>query len=181
MLREPSSVTHNFSQFMECAASIGRYIRRRVRDRDEAAELFQEVSILLLSRPGAPPAGQRFDSWCRGVARNVVAHHFRRQRRQASLLHRAKPEGHTLLAQAPHDPESSFATRELLDRLFADIDERSRRLMLERYMLGRSAEEIAQQAEQSPTSVRMKLMRVRGAVLRVWPAADSWEDAAIPD
>lgn len=166
----------NFSQFLDCADSIARYIRRRVKSDDEAAELFQDVSILLLSNLGEPPAGQTFDAWCRGIARNVLAHHFRTQRRQASLLNRAEPEGHTLLAQAPRDPEHTFATRELLTRLLADIDERSRRLLVERYLMGRSADELADQAEQSPTSVRMKLMRLRGAVRKGRPKADSSTD-----
>jgi len=165
-MREPAKMGDNFSQFLDCADAIARYIRRRVRDDDLAEELFQDVSILLLGPLRDRPIGQAFEAWCRGIARNVLAHHFRKQRRQASLLNRAEPEGHMLLAQAPHDPEHSVATRELLTHLFMDIDERSRRLMVERYLIGRSAEEIARQAEQSPTSVRMKLMRVRGAVRR---------------
>jgi RNA polymerase sigma factor (sigma-70 family) len=179
--RESTNIRDNFSRFLDCADSIARYIKRRVRDEDLAAELFQEVSILLLGRLGEPPSGQAFDAWCRGIARNVLAHHFRKQRRQASLLNRAEPEGHTLLAQAPHDPEHSFATRELLTHLFADIDERSRRLMIERYLIGRSADEIAVQAEQSPSSVRMKLMRVRGAVRRGSIKAGSWADNGSSD
>lgn len=175
-MREPFNINDNFSQFLDCADSIARYIRRRVKNDDEAAELFQEVSILLLGQLGEPPAGQSFDGWCRGIARNVLAHHFRTQRRQASLLHRAEPEAHTLLAQAPHDPEHTFATRELLTRLFAEVDEHSRRLLVARYLMGHSADEIAEQAEQSPTSVRMKLMRVRGAVRKGRPKADSWSD-----
>lgn len=176
-LREPVDITDNFSQFLGCADSVARFIRRRVRSDDEAAELFQEVSILLLGQLGAPPAGQSFAAWCRGIARNVLAHHFRSQRRQASLLNRAGPEGHTLLAQAPHDPEHTFATRELLTRLFAGVDDSSRSLLVARYLMGHSAHEIAEQAEQSPTSVRMKLMRVRGAVRKGRPKADSWSDS----
>jgi RNA polymerase sigma factor (sigma-70 family) len=176
VVREHTHIHDNFSQFLDCADAVARYIRRRVRDQDLAAELFQEVSILLLGPLSEPPIGQAFDAWCRGIARNVVAHHFRKQRRQASLLNRAEPEGHTLLAQAPHDPEHSFATRELLTHLFADIDERSRRLMVERYLIGRSADEIAVQAEQSPSSVRMKLMRVRGAVRKGSLKGGSWAD-----
>lgn len=175
-MRDPASINDNFSRFLGCAKSIARYIRRRVKDPEVAAELFQDVSILLLAQPGAAPAGQDFERWCRGIARNVLAHHFRTQRRQVALLNRAEPEGHTLLAQAPHDPEHTFATRELLTRIFDNIDERSRGLMIERYLMGRSADEIAKQAAQSPTSVRMKLMRVRGAVKSVRPKADSWSD-----
>ncbi len=166
------SFTDNYRQFLECAGAIERYIRRRVRDRDQAAELLQEVSILLLAHTGAPPAGQDFGAWCHGIARNVVAHHFRAQRRQAALLNRAEPEGHRLLAQAPYDPEHIFATRELLDQLFRGVDDHSRRLMIERYLMGRSADELAAQASQSPSAVRMKLMRVRGAVRKLRPSGN---------
>jgi RNA polymerase sigma factor (sigma-70 family) len=177
LLREPATFTDNLSQFLECADSVERYIQRRVRDRDVSAELLQDVSILLLGHTGAPPAGQTFEAWCHGIARNVVAHHFRSQRRQAALLNRAEPEGHTLLAQPPVDPEHIFATRELLDQMFANVDERSRRLMIERYLMGRSADELAEQADQSASAVRMKLMRVRGAVLKIRPKADSSADS----
>ncbi len=166
-MNQPVSFTDNYRQFLQCAEAIERYIQRRVRDRDQAAELLQDVSILLLAHPGAPPAGQTFDAWCHGIARNVVAHHFRKQRRQAALLNRAEPDGHLLLAQAPHDPEHILATRELLGQLFAGVDERSRRLMVERYLMGRSADELAEQTAQSPSAMRMRLMRVRGAVRRV--------------
>jgi RNA polymerase sigma factor (sigma-70 family) len=173
MLPERTSTNDNFRKFASCAASVARYLRRRVRDADEAAELFQEVSILVLRHPQAPASEQSFDSWCRGIARNAVAHHFRKQRRQASLLNRLEPEGHTLLAQAPEDPERTFATRELLEQTLANFDERSRRLLIERYFLGRSAEEIGEQVEQSPTAVRMRLMRARSTLQKRRPAADS--------
>ena len=171
-LREPSSPNDNLNQFLDCAGSIARYVRRRVKDADAAAEIFQDVSLLVLRRQTAL-AGGDFYAWCHGVARHAIARHFRKERRQASLLTRVEPEGHALLAQAPHDPESSFATRELLDQIFTGVDERSRRLMIERYLLGRSAEEIAERAAQSPSAVRMKLMRVRGAVLKGRRRADS--------
>lgn len=172
-MREPATFTDNFDKFLACADSIERYIRRRVRDREVSAELLQDVSILLLGNTSEPPPGQTFSNWCHGIARNVVAHHFRKQRRQAALLNRAEPEGHLLLAQGPHDPEHIFATRELLDQLLANVDERSRRLMIERYLMGRSADELAEQADQSPSAMRMRLMRVRGAVLKFRSKADS--------
>lgn len=180
-MRDPSSINDNFSRFLGCSKSIARYIRRRVKDPEVAAELFQDVSILLLAQPGEAPAGEDFERWCRGIARNVLAHHFRTQRRQVALLSRAEPEGHTLLAQGPRDPEHTFATRELLSRIFDHIDERSRGLMIERYLMGRSADEIAKKASQSPTAVRMKLMRVRGAVKSGRPKADSRGDNGSSD
>jgi RNA polymerase sigma factor (sigma-70 family) len=180
-VREPASPNHNLSHFLDSASSIARYVRRRVRDAEVAAEIFQDVSLVVLRHRSAPASAENFYAWCHGVARHAIARHFRKQRRQASLLIRAEPEGHALLAQAPHDPESTFATRELLERMFNGVDERSRRLIIERYLLGHSAEEIAAQAAQSPSSVRMKLMRARGAVLKARLRADFGVDTGSSD
>jgi RNA polymerase sigma factor (sigma-70 family) len=177
-LREPSSPNDNLKHFLDGASALARYVRRRVKDAETAAEIFQDVSLLVLRRRAGPMREENFYAWCHGVARHAIARHFRKQRRQESLLTRAEPEGHTLLAQSPHDPERAFATRELLDRIFTGVDERSRRLIIDRYLLGHSAEEIAEQAAQSPSAVRMKLMRARGAVLKAQSAEDFRADPA---
>lgn len=176
MFREPPSTTENWRLFLQCSDSIARYIRRRVRDAEEAAEIFQDLSLIVLKHENGPLEVDRFASWCRGLARHTLAHHFRSKRRRATLLDRAELEGSHLVGQGPYDPEHSFAARELLDRMFQNVDERSRRMMIDRYLLGKSAEEIGQRLAQSPTSIRMKLMRVRGAVMRTRPRAESWPD-----
>jgi len=163
-VRQATRPSETFGHFLDCAQGVAQYLRRRVRDPEVAAELFQDVSIVVLRHSGAPQTGQTFHAWFRGIARNAVAHYFRSQRRQASLLNRAEPEGRSLCAQAPHDPESAFAIRELLDQIFAEVDERSRKLMVDRYLLGRSAQEIAAQIAQSPSAVRMRLLRAREAL-----------------
>ena len=152
--------------FLACSPVIVRYIRRRVGDAEEAAEVFQDVSLLVLRTPRLTSDQSCFIAWCMGLARNTLAHHYRTKRRRAALLDRAEPEGAELLGQAPSDPEQQIAHRQQLSRLLSGVDERSRLLVLERYLLGKSAEEIASLSTLSATAVRMRLMRARTALLR---------------
>ena len=51
--------------------------------------------------------------------------------------------------------------RELLRLLGKRLDPKAQELLSQRYLLGESTEEIAIRLEQSPTAVRMRLMRLR--------------------
>jgi RNA polymerase sigma factor (sigma-70 family) len=156
-----------------CASTLARYIRRRVRSDEEAAEVFQEVSLLVLRTPRSRADHGCFVAWCKGLARNTLAHHYRGKQRHAVLLGRAEPEAAAFHGWAPVDPEEQALTRERLERLFAGVDEKVTRLMLERYLLGESAEEIARRLAQSPAAIRMRLMRVRAALRRGDPRVGS--------
>lgn len=170
----PPSSRRNGEALVACAPILTRYIRRRVRSAEEAAELFQEVSLLVLRTPRAPDDDSCFVAWCKGLARNTLAHHYRGKLRRAIFLERAEPEAAALLGWLPGDPEHEALTRQRLQRLFAEVDESAVRLMLERYLLGKSAEEIASRLAQSPASIRMRLMRARSALLRGDTSTDGW-------
>jgi RNA polymerase sigma factor (sigma-70 family) len=159
------TTVETWNQFLDCSDSLARYIRRQVRNRDDAAELFQELSLLVLRNSRGPQPGATFDSWCRGLARHILAHHFRSKRRRASLLDRAGRESHDLESRDLRNPERECAAREVLERAFAGIDASSSRMVIERYLLGDSAEEIGTRLARSPSAVRMKLMRIREALM----------------
>jgi RNA polymerase sigma-70 factor, ECF subfamily len=162
----PPSPRRNSEALVACAPILTRYIRRRVRSDEEAADLFQEVSLLVLRTMRSPDDDSCFVAWCKGLARNTLAHHYRGKLRRAILLERAEPEAAAFLGSLPGDPEHEALTRQRLERLFAEVDHSAARLMLERYLLGKSAEEIARRLAQSPASIRMRLMRLRTALLR---------------
>jgi RNA polymerase sigma factor (sigma-70 family) len=161
-------------ELVACAPSLARYIRRRVRTEEEAAEVFQDVCLLVLRTRRSPDDDSCFVAWCKGLARNTLAHFYRGKLRRAVLLDRAEPEAAALLGSLPEDPERQTLTRQQLERLFAETDESAVRLMLERYLLGKSAEEIAHRLAQSPASIRMRLMRIRTALLRSNAGLDGW-------
>lgn len=161
------SADDRWKLFLRHKESLCAYIRRSVGDRDDAEEIFQELSLIVLRHRSGPSDAEQFSSWCRGLARNALAHHFRAKRRRADLLNQVEIEGDdALLGRRVPDPERALSVREALGRVFERVDEKSERLILERYLLGQSAQEIAQRTSQSPTAIRMRLMRLRSAAKR---------------
>ena len=147
--------------FLSRAKSLQAYIRRRVDDPTEAEEVFQDLSLIVLRHRSGPKDIERFNAWCHSLARHVLAHHFRTKRRRANLLTRVELEGSAFETSHRVDPERAASARELLRLLGKRLDPKARELLSQRYLLGESTEEIALRLEQSPTAVRMRLMRLR--------------------
>ena len=151
-------------QFPQQATSLRAYLRRRVRDPADAEELFQELSLVVIRHPSGPKNVERFPEWCRALARHMLGHHFRSNRRRAKLLDRFAFEGTANDPCQRIDPERLASARQLLTKLTERLDPGSTELLSQRYALGESAHEIALRLEQSPTAVRMRLMRLRSAM-----------------
>jgi RNA polymerase sigma-70 factor, ECF subfamily len=154
--------------FLGKEKSLRAYIRRRVSDPMEAEETFQDLSLVVLRHRTGPRDIESFGAWCYSLARNVLAHHFRNKRRRASLLSRVELE--SLVFETSHriDPERTASARQILEILSSRLGLEARDLLSQRYLLGESTEEIALRLEQSPTAVRMRLMRLRSIVKRKW-------------
>jgi RNA polymerase sigma factor (sigma-70 family) len=152
--------------FLDSAPSLRAYIRRRVSDRAEAEEVFQELSLVVFRHPSSPREKDHFSAWCHGLARHLLAHHFRTKRRRANMLSRFEFE--STGAQAVHgvDPERSASARELLGRLGKRLGPQAHELLAQRYLMGESTEEIALRLARSPTAIRMRLMRLRSLAKR---------------
>ncbi|HWZ92351.1 MAG TPA: sigma-70 family RNA polymerase sigma factor [Polyangiaceae bacterium] len=147
--------------FLDRAKSLYAYIRRRVDDQTDAEEVFQDLSLLVLRHRSGPKDVERFNAWCHCLARHVLAHHSRAKRRRANLLSRVELESAGFVTCHRLDPERAASARELLRILGKRLDPQARELLSQRYLLGESSEEIALRLEQSPTAVRMRLMRLR--------------------
>jgi RNA polymerase sigma factor (sigma-70 family) len=128
-----------------------------VRDPHDAADILQDVGLLVMQMDGAPFEARYFAGWCRIVAHNVIAHFFRSRQRRTNLL-TALESIHPLRCRTPED---LAAARELVEVAFAGLDEQSCDLLVIRYLFEENASEIAERLRQSPASVRMRLMRLR--------------------
>lgn len=74
--------------------AVARYLLGALRDAEQAQELSQEFAVLFLQGAcgGADPEKGRFRDYLKGVLRNLVRGHFRRQRRRLTHLPEDAPE-----------------------------------------------------------------------------------------
>ncbi|HTA94146.1 MAG TPA: sigma-70 family RNA polymerase sigma factor [Polyangiaceae bacterium] len=163
------SPQERWTQFMGNAKSLRAYIRRRVCDATEAEEVFQELSLIVIRDRSESDDIEQFAAWYRALARNVLARYFRTERRRADLLNRVGLETASSSLTHAVDPERSASAREILRTLDTSLEPRARELLLQRYLLGESAGEIAMKLEESPAAVRVRLMRLRSLVRRKSP------------
>jgi len=67
--------------FLQQAAAVRGFVRGLVPDRAAADDVFQEVFLTVTQRGADFQRDRDFLAWVRGIARNKVLEHYRRQRR----------------------------------------------------------------------------------------------------
>jgi RNA polymerase sigma factor (sigma-70 family) len=148
--------------FLQQRHMLLSYIHALVRDPDAAEDLFQQVGICILEREELPCPPEAFPAWCRGVARNLILHHWRDQRQR-----RAIPSGLLIdavdLAYSEMDSHADFyqlrsaALAECLKRVPA----RQRQLLALRYTENLTSQEIGQRSRRTAEAVRQEIARLR--------------------
>lgn len=146
---------------IRCIPMLRGYVRHLVRSREAAHDVLQEVILSILTNSSAPDDTARFATWSRGIARAVAS------------------KGGALQSELPWDdesedpadplenPERAADTRETLQRAVHGLSEESVRLLVRRYVWEENAEELARQLEKTPSSLRVRLMRLRSAARSV--------------
>lgn len=148
--------------FVRQIAALRNFARRIVRDEDSVDDLIQDVALTLLEHPRGPVDAESFPFWCRAVARHLSMHR-RRSFARGCALHEAF--GVLASGAAAEDVERAVIVRELLAAGMQGLDETSQRLLVQRYVDGETSSEIAARRGVSAASIRMRLARLRSAVL----------------
>jgi len=153
----------SWDQFVRHRWQLLRYVQSLIASREDAADLSQELGVVVLAHDDAPADAREFLHWCRGIAHNLALHHWRAERRYNHLFAdwEADPNPPEAVALSL---EETLADRQTLKRCVADLDEASRELIKLRYVDGKTSREIARIVRQSPDAVRMRIMRVREAL-----------------
>src|SRR5438445_10017839 len=104
--------------------AVQRYLRKVLRNADEANEVFQEFAVQLLHGElrGANPKRGRFRNFVKGTLFHLIADHRKHQRKWPRPL----PADGAQLAANPEDLESEFVVSwcdELLARAWAVLSE----------------------------------------------------------
>ena len=150
-----------------CLPMLRGCVRRLADSAEHAEEIFQEVSLRMLSTEG-PDDPERYAAWARGVVRHVIAHDWRMRRRARA----EQPFEEDLVeefVEPPTDPEAHLDARAWVERIVGDIDSEGVELLYRRYVLQESGKELADDLASSPAAMRMRLMRLRSSVTALAP------------
>ena len=149
-----------FRHFLRDRKEIRLYIRSFVSNREDVADLLQEVGIVIFGHREAPSETEEFRAWCRGIVRNLVLHHWRSLGRYNEVF--ARSEAQEIDAPSPaQSAEEAVASRNVLAAFLEGLDEQSCKLLTLRYVEGMTSREIAREFRQTPAAIRMRLMRAR--------------------
>lgn len=135
-----------------------RYLVRRCRDPDEAADLLAETYLIAWNKLGALPDGDAARFWLFGVARNLVLRSARRQRVALALVDRLADVLRSAEAAAP----AAGHRQEALRRGLLTLSEQDREIVMLTAWEGLAPREIAAVLGTSANVVRIRLHRARG-------------------
>jgi RNA polymerase sigma factor (sigma-70 family) len=143
--------------------ALWAHCRRIAGDRQLARELLQEVSVRVLSGEGPADPG-RFLAWGCGIARHVLSHGWRMRERLRVELPLEGDLAEELCAPTASDPEDQVDARAWMARAVVEVDREGLELLVRRYVLEETGEELAGQLAQSSAALRMRLMRLRSTL-----------------
>ena len=155
-------------------ARLRQFIRKRVPDKGDAEDIFQEVFYELVAAYRLMKPVEQVGAWLFRVARNRIIDSFRSKRqaglRNDSMLTPDEGEAHRwedLLPSPDAGPEAAYARKVLLEELDAALEELpqgQRDVFVAHEIEGQSFKELS---EASGVSVNTLLSRKRYAVLQL--------------
>jgi RNA polymerase sigma factor (sigma-70 family) len=151
-----------WARLTPCVPLLRAYVRRVAQNGELTEEVIQETCLRILRSREAPDDPSRYMAWCRGVARNVWLAELRK-----SLPSTSEIPLDSGLQETPDfapNPEQRAAASEKLARASAEIDDDGVELLVRRYLFGERIVDLADEQELKPNTVRMRLLRLRGAL-----------------
>ena len=155
------------SDFLHDRHHLMAFIRGLVRDPDAAEDIFQEVWLRLADAAEKQTEIEDTAKWCRGVARNLLLHHWRAQRSERVV---ADSELLDLVetAFAEQDPDKNYwaARQKAMRECIQELPGNQRQVLSLKYERGLRMAEIASRIQRTAAATMMLLSRVRRAVAR---------------
>ncbi|MGP3959267.1 RNA polymerase sigma factor [Nonomuraea sp. 3N208] len=139
--------------YMAHYPAIATYVRRRAGSPDDIADVIAETFTTAWRRLNDVPAGNGARLWLYGVARRVLANHFRAEERRAALALRLRKEITTWAASA--------AGQDVAYQAFKRLSDDDRELLALVAWEGLNGPEIAKVLGCSRGAARLRLHRAR--------------------
>ena len=132
--------------------------------RAEAADdVAQEAFVVAFEKLQTFERGTNFGAWVRTIARFLVSKELRREDRRQRVLAEHVAEMLAAGDEVPGDDDTP-ARAEALKRCLAELPERGRRLVQQRYFENLAPAVIASQEGRTANEVRQALFRLRAAL-----------------
>ena len=169
MSRESEVLQRAAAAFIRDRNRLGAFVGGLLRDAHAAEDVIQEVWLRLAAEVEKGTVLDNQPAWCRGVAKNLILKHWRKQRNAKVVADSAVLE--VFLARvdeafAETDESADLWERrqQALDECVAALPEKSRRLLSLRYEGRESVENVAGRVGQSFDAVTKALYRLRQAL-----------------
>ncbi len=153
------------ARYMGQRHSLTAFIEGLVRDPAAAEDIFQEVWIRLAEAAEKGTEIEDLPRWCRGVARNLILHHWR-DRRGGREVGDSRIVDFVETAFAEHEEavEQWLDRRKALAQCIDRLPDHARDLLRMKYDQGRSMAEIGRTLRRSLNGVMVSLTRLRHAL-----------------
>ena len=150
------------SVFLAGRTSLSAFIFGLLRDASAAEDIFQEVWLRLAEAAEREVVVDNVESWCRGVAKNLILHHWRSQQRSKTVVDSriADAAERAFSGTETAGPLSSARTQALI-QCVQSLPAASRKVLELKYTLGLPAAEVADRLHKTYNSVLMSLSRLR--------------------
>jgi len=160
-------VSPHAARFLAGRAQHLGFLRVLCRDEALAEELFQDLALTVLqSGDSFQEERGEFDTWVRGIARNLWRNHLRRRKPTTPLD--AQVEERVAAAWDDRSPAEALERQERLGRLHACLQRlapAARELLASRYERGESSATIAASSGRTPGAIDTALCRIRSVLL----------------
>jgi len=153
------------SRFLAERHLLMAFIYGLVRDAGAAEDLFQEVWLKLAEAAEKGTRIEDLGKWCRGVARNLLLHHWREQKSRTVVADSRIVD----LAARAFDEQAAGgrfgpSRRQALIECVASLPGNSRELVRLKYEQGLTVEAVAERVQRPYAGIMMALSRVRKAL-----------------
>jgi len=157
--------------FDRCSRALYRYIAVRVGDAHLADDMMQQLWLQARTN-GTVVAERELEFWLRGIARNLVRSHWRRQKRRPKHVPLADASLAAELSErlaSEELPAETLERQEVRDQLLLAITELSsdeQELVVGHYFEGRSLVELGRMMGLGPRAIEGRLYRARQMLRR---------------
>ncbi len=169
MSRESEIIQRAAAEFIHDRHRLGAFVGVMLRDAYAADDVIQEVWVRLAAEVEKGTVIESQPAWCRGVAKNLILKHWRRQRdakvfADSEVLEVFLARVDQAFAETDDSGDLWERRQQALDDCVATLPEKSRRLLSLRYEGRVPVEEVARRVGQSFDAVTKALYRLRQAL-----------------